>query len=140
MLRLTDSIRIPEQEVTITQIRASGPGGQNVNKVASAVHLRFDIAASSLPETCKKRLLTLRDSRVGSDGTIVIKARQYRSFEKNKEDALGRLARLIAGALERPKERRSTRPTRASRRRRLESKSRTAQLKSLRRKVGSNHD
>ncbi len=137
MLRITDSIAIPLSEIAITQIRSSGPGGQNVNKVANGIHLRFDINASSLPETCKRRLLARSDRRISSDGTIVIKAHSFRSTEKNREDALQRLQMLIGTALRRDKKRMPTGPSRAARQKRLAGKQHRSRQKSLRGKIGS---
>lgn len=119
-------------EVQMTAIRAQGPGGQNVNKVANAVHLRFDIAASSLPAAIKQRLMALSDHHVGRDGVVVIKAQKFRSLPKNQEDALRRLNALVARAAIVPKARRATRPTKASIERRLQEKSRRSSLKSHR--------
>ena len=137
MLEITDTISIPERELEFTQIRAAGPGGQHVNKVATAVQLRFDIASSSLPDYCKNRVRALNDSRITEDGIIVIKAQQYRSLEQNKADALQRLRLLIARALTRRKRRVPTRPTRASKARRRDTKQRQSRTKSLRRKITS---
>lgn len=122
-------------EVEFSAIRAQGPGGQNVNKVSCAVHARFDIAASSLPEAVKTRLLALRDSRISQDGVLVLKAQQSRSLEQNKEDALRRLQELVDAAAEVPIVRRPTKPTRGSQLRRLDGKTRSSQVKALRRKI-----
>ncbi len=122
-------------EVEFSAIRAQGPGGQNVNKVSCAVHARFDIRASSLPEAVKLRLLALHDSRLSQDGVLVLKAQQSRSLEQNKEDALRRLQALVDAAAEVPTVRRPTRPTRGSQLRRLDGKTRSSQVKALRRKV-----
>ncbi|MFY9328945.1 MAG: alternative ribosome rescue aminoacyl-tRNA hydrolase ArfB [Georgfuchsia sp.] len=120
---------IPPEEVEITAIRAQGASGQNVNKVSSAVHLRFDIAASSLPETIRERLLKLGDHRISKEGVVIIKAQEYRSLEKNRGQALRRLEELIASVAVLPKNRRPTKPTRGSVMRRLESKARRATVK-----------
>ena len=125
-----------EDEVEFVAIRAQGAGGQNVNKVSNAIHLRFNIAASSLPEDIKTKLLQLRDQRVSADGIVVIKAQAHRSLERNRIDALTRLCELIARAAFVPLIRRSTRPTRSSQKKRLESKVRRGAVKVLRGRVG----
>ena len=123
-------LNIPADEVEMVAIRAQGCGGQNVNKVANAVHLRFDIAASSLPEDVRARLLALGDHRITKDGVVVIKAQEFRSLEQNRAEALRRLETLIAAAAAVPKPRTATRPTRSAIARRLESKRRRAAIKS----------
>ncbi len=128
-------IPVPISEVEIQAVRAQGAGGQNVNKVSNAVHLRFDVRASSLPEAVKQRLLGRGDRRVSGEGVIVIKAQQHRSLEQNREEALARLQALVDAAAYVPKKRKATKPTRASRQRRLESKARRARVKALRGRV-----
>jgi len=135
VLHIADQVSIPLEEIELQAVRAPGPGGQNVNKVASAIHLRFAIAPSSLPQHYKERLRQLRDSRITADGVIIIKAQRFRSQERNRQDALDRLAGLLRSAGITPKQRRPTRPSRASRRRRVDEKTRRGQVKSLRGKV-----
>ena len=133
MIQISPSIHIHENELRFDYVRASGPGGQNVNKVSNAVHLRFDIAASSLPETIRERLLKLGDQRISKDGVIIIKAQKFRSLEKNRAEALHRLEELVASIAVLPKNRRPTKPTISAVRKRLETKARRATVKAGRR-------
>jgi ribosome-associated protein len=135
MLQISNIVAIPDREIEISAIRAQGAGGQNVNKVSSAIHLRFDIGASSIPGFYKERLLKLKDQRITKDGVIVIKAQQYRSQEMNREEALQRLQELIRSVAVARKTRKPTRPTRSSQRKRLDSKTRRGAVKLMRAKV-----
>lgn len=134
-LDITEHLSLPLCEIELTAIRAQGPGGQNVNKVATAIHLRFDIAGSSLPEFCRERLLALQDHRVTRDGIVVIKAQHGRSQLQSRTEALRRLQELIVSVLVLPEMRRATRPTRSSQRKRMDRKSSHGALKASRGKV-----
>ena len=135
MIFISNQVQLGDWEVEMSAVRAQGAGGQNVNKVSSAIHLRFDINASSLPPFYKERLLALRDSRITSDGVIVIKAQQYRTQEMNREDAINRLREMILAAGVVQKKRRPTRPTRSSQVKRVDGKVKRGQPKQLRGKV-----
>lgn len=134
MLKISEQVCIADDEIEISAIRAQGAGGQNVNKVSSAIHLRFDIGASSLPVAVKKRLLSAHDRRITADGVVIIKAQNHRKQDKNRAEALSRLSELISGALKTPKKRIPTHPGRRAKQKRLDSKKQRASLKKLRSK------
>ena len=141
MIRVTDAIAIDEREIQEDFIRSSGPGGQNVNKVATAVQLRFDVAnCPSLPDDVRERLIRLAGKRITAGGVLIVEARRFRTQERNRKDALDRLVKLIGRAASKPKTRRRTRPTLASRQRRLEAKRRQSQAKRLRKPLAGGED
>ncbi len=135
MLEISQNVSIPDNEIEVSAIRAQGSGGQNVNKVSSAIHLRFDINASSLPDFYKQRLLALRDKRITKDGVIIIKAQKYRTQEKNRDDAFERLRDIIKTVTTVQKVRRPTKPSRSSQKRRMDSKTQRSKIKKLRGRV-----
>ena len=141
MIQVTPAIAIDERDISEQFIRSSGPGGQNVNKVATAVQLRFDVGASkSLPDEVRKRLIRLAGRRVTVEGVLIVDARRFRTRERNRKDAMKRLTDLIRRAAERPKRRRKTKPTAASKRRRLETKRRRGEVKRMRRRVSASEE
>jgi len=135
MLHISNQLSISENEIKCEAIRAQGAGGQNVNKVSSAIHLRFDVNNSSIADVYKKKILALNDQRISKDGIIIIKAQRFRSQEKNKEDAINRLKSLILKSLYKPKKRKPTRPSKSSQKKRMDHKKKHGKLKGLRRKI-----
>lgn len=138
VIRISNSVALNEEELEFSAIRSQGAGGQNVNKVSSAIHLRFDIANSSLPDLYKQRLMELKDSRISKEGVLVIKAQRFRSQEKNKADAIARFQEIVQRAMTVKKVRRATKPTKTSQQKRMDSKTRRGKTKAMRGKVTDN--
>lgn len=133
-MKISKTICIPDHEIELNAIRSQGPGGQNVNKVSTAIHLRFDIRSSSLPESCKIKLLRLQDHRITNDGVVIIKAQNHRNQEKNRTEALERLKNLVKKTLHVPKKRKTTKPSKTAKKKRVDAKTKHGQLKKLRNK------